>query len=67
MSPLRPGSPRRRSGWWVSAAWGGHLGARGRLVSSAIHSGEWRNRQTRWLQVPVAARSWGFKSPLAHR
>ncbi len=45
---------------------GGHLGARGRLVSSAIHSGEWRNRQTRWLQVPVAARSWGFKSPLAH-
>ncbi len=29
-------------------------------------SGEWRNRQTRWLQVPVRATSWGFKSPLAH-
>ena len=25
---------------------------------------EW---QTRWLQVPVRATSWGFKSPLAHR
>src|SRR3990170_4116906 len=24
---------------------------------------EW---QTRWLQVPVRATSWGFKSPLAH-
>jgi hypothetical protein len=24
---------------------------------------EW---QTRWLQVPVPARAWGFKSPLAH-
>src|SRR5215207_8077442 len=23
-------------------------------------------RQTRWLQVPVSARTWGFKSPLAH-
>ena len=23
--------------------------------------------QTRWLQVPVFARTWGFKSPLAHR
>ncbi len=22
--------------------------------------------QTRWLQVPVFARTWGFKSPLAH-
>src|SRR3954447_9457655 len=24
---------------------------------------EW---QTRWLQVPVSVRMWGFKSPLAH-
>ena len=24
-------------------------------------------RQTRWLQVPVSARTWGFKSPLAHQ
>ena len=31
-----------------------------------FHSGEWRNRQTRWLQVPVFERMWGFKSPLAH-
>ena len=23
--------------------------------------------QTRWLQVPVFARTWGFKSPLAHQ
>jgi hypothetical protein len=25
---------------------------------------EW---QTRWLQVPVSERAWGFKSPLAHQ
>ena len=30
-------------------------------------SREWRNWQTRWLQVPVFERTWGFKSPLAHR
>ena len=23
--------------------------------------------QTRWLQVPVFERTWGFKSPLAHQ
>ena len=28
--------------------------------------GEWRNWQTRRLQVPVSLGSWGFKSPLAH-
>ena len=28
--------------------------------------GEWRNWQTRRIQVPVSARTWGFKSPLAH-
>ena len=27
----------------------------------------WRNRQTRWIQVPVPERAWGFNSPLAHR
>ena len=27
---------------------------------------EWRNWQTRRIQVPVPARAWGFKSPLAH-
>jgi hypothetical protein len=35
-------------------------------IVPGCRSGEWRNWQTRWLQVPVAARSWGFKSPLAH-
>src|SRR2546421_6070520 len=28
--------------------------------------GEWRNWQTRRIQVPVSERMWGFKSPLAH-
>ena len=27
---------------------------------------KWRNWQTRWIQVPVAARLWGFDSPLSH-
>src|SRR4051812_635469 len=31
------------------------------------YSGEWRNWQTRWIQVPVSERTWGFKSPLAHQ
>ena len=31
-----------------------------------LHSREWRNWQTRRIQVPVPARVWGFKSPLAH-
>src|SRR5207302_9977176 len=30
-------------------------------------TGEWRNWQTRRIQVPVSERTWGFKSPLAHR
>ena len=34
-----------------------HTGPRARVA-------EW---QTRWLQVPVPERAWGFKSPLAHR
>ena len=33
-----------------------HTGPRARVAE----------RQTRWLQVPVSARTWGFKSPLAH-
>lgn len=28
---------------------------------------EWRNRQTRTVQVRVPERAWGFNSPLAHR
>jgi hypothetical protein len=27
---------------------------------------EWRNRQTRTVQVRVSGRTWGFNSPLAH-
>ena len=38
---------------------------RRRLISAP--SGEWRNWQTRRIQVPVSARTWGFKSPLAHK
>src|SRR5262249_24060058 len=46
-----------------------HIGlvrARSGRVPSALHSGEWRNWQTRRLQVPVSERMWVFKSPLAH-
>src|SRR5690606_2101988 len=32
----------------------------------ARHSREWRNRQTRTVQVRVPERAWGFNSPLAH-
>ncbi len=46
------------NGWWRFLA---------RPLAFRRHSGEWRNWQTRWLQVPVIARSWGFKSPLAHQ
>jgi hypothetical protein len=35
-------------------------------LASTGHSGEWRNWQTRRIQVPVSERMWGFKSPLAH-
>ena len=37
-----------------------------RALAFSVHSRVWRNWQTRWLQVPVSARTWGFKSPLAH-
>ncbi|MCU1442077.1 MAG: hypothetical protein JWQ59_227, partial [Cryobacterium sp.] len=37
-----------------------------RLATAVAIMREWRNWQTRWLQVPVPARAWGFKSPLAH-
>ena len=40
----------------------GKLSARGSFRASR----EWRNRQTRWLQVPVPERAWGFNSPLPH-
>ena len=31
------------------------------------HLREWRNRQTRTVQVRVPVRAWGFNSPLAHQ
>src|SRR5690606_40798493 len=33
----------------------------------AVRHGQVAEWQTRWLQVPVSERTWGFKSPLAHR
>lgn len=33
---------------------------------AANHEREWRNWQTRTVQVRVPERAWGFKSPLAH-
>src|ERR1700730_15500786 len=39
---------------------------RARRWSAAALAREWRNWQTRRIQVPVPARAWGFKSPLAH-
>ena len=39
------------------------IGVAGRVCASLARVAEW---QTRWLQVPVFERTWGFKSPLAH-
>src|SRR6266487_1057851 len=50
-------------------ACGGHPCRTGETPAATIRcrcSGEWRNWQTRRIQVPVSARTWGFKSPLAH-
>src|SRR5262249_19208662 len=44
---------------------GGRIGRRNGWYA-AWSTREWRNWQTRRIQVPVAARLWGFKSPLAH-
>jgi hypothetical protein len=33
------------------------------MVFHVARVAEW---QTRWIQVPVPARAWGFNSPLAH-
>ncbi len=37
-----------------------------RITSTGRHFARVAERQTRWLQVPVSERAWGFKSPLAH-
>ena len=34
------------------------------VIPSRARVAKW---QTRWLQVPVFVRTWGFKSPLAHQ
>src|SRR5690606_34904116 len=63
--------------WWsnaravdaVPAAAGGPAPMREALrprANLARHSREWRNRQTRTVQVRVPERAWGFNSPLAH-
>src|SRR4029079_18318524 len=50
-----------------------HMGVNRRMFAGWVRGlpcrtpGEWRNWQTRRLQVPVSERMWGFKSPLAHR
>ena len=43
-----------------------HSAVATRPLPLTLHSGEWRNWQTRRIQVPVSVRMWGFKSPLAH-
>ena len=46
----------RAARWWSGAV----------PLAFAIPLGRVAEWQTRWLQVPVSARTWGFKSPLAH-
>ncbi len=58
----RPELPTRRSSRRLPNEWAGS--GQGLLLPG--RSGEWRNRQTRRIQVPVSERMWGFKSPLAH-
>ncbi len=42
------------------------LGWQGDAASVLVPLGRVAEWQTRWLQVPVFVRTWGFKSPLAH-
>jgi hypothetical protein len=39
----------------------------GRFRLEVSDAREWRNRQTRTVQVRVPERVWGFNSPLAHQ
>src|SRR5207237_1036497 len=55
-----PGTDRRTS----ARSRADIVGPRAIVTLSSL--GEWRNWQTRRIQVPVSARTWGFKSPLAH-
>ena len=73
--PLEPAlEPLESHGGSVPAAYSDRAGTlradgcrRRPTATLRAPSGEWRNWQTRRLQVPVSARTWGFKSPLAHR
>lgn len=49
------------AGYLVISFW--HTG-RDTFFESLGRVAEW---QTRWLQVPVSERMWGFKSPFAHK
>ena len=53
---VRDTEPGRTDGEWRTTS-----------LVRCVAPGEWRNWQTRRLQVPVSERMWGFKSPLAHR
>jgi hypothetical protein len=62
--PRSPGCPAWRDlGPSDGQAWIRRVDLR---VTFPGRSGEWRNWQTRRIQVPVSERMWGFKSPLAH-
>src|SRR6188472_1875060 len=54
------------NGWFPVSLLRGTAGEGPSLLPSLSHSGEWRNWQTRRIQVPVSERTWGFNSPLAH-
>lgn len=60
----------RRSRTRPPVVWhAGRFGVRRRvdaLRATVLHRARVAKWQTRWLQVPVPARAWGFKSPLAH-
>ena len=53
----------RPPGSVVAPGFGQDLGAG---IALPRFSREWRNRQTRTVQVRVSERTWGFNSPLAH-
>src|SRR5690606_27907692 len=61
-------SSRRPTGWPLPrGAWRCRISGPVDLRATvARHSREWRNRQTRTVQVRVPERAWGFDSPLAH-
>jgi hypothetical protein len=64
---VRSRSRRVAAGAWDAARSGGSVAGSGdRLLPCVLRPGEWRNWQTRTVQVRVSLWTWGFKSPLAH-